>query len=253
MKSKLARLVVTLAIVCFPALALAHGGENEGGSSGSGGNESELTIVKGPIAALSASSVTIGAYTFVINSATEFEDLLGNHTTIDAFKVGDFAKAKGVQSGADLIATEIELEDEEHPSGHHSSSSSSNDDTIFSRCEFPHMELVRRGIERAVRDALLDRNISSSVSVKTKLLNKEKKSLISSTAASNGVVVSSSNSSSDDLVTLSGSIEQQSCAGTVRVKVRIKGKNKQNGQKVEDTIVSNLSIAGIRLSKSTKK
>ncbi|MBX7144187.1 MAG: hypothetical protein K1X79_07030 [Oligoflexia bacterium] len=256
MKNIIARLFLLAVLTTSPSLAFAHGGEgeNEGGSSGSGGEENDLTIVKGPISAISASSVTIGAYTFVINSSTEFEDASGNHGTIDIFGIGDYAKAKGVQSGSDLIATELELEDEDHPSGeHHSSSSSASKDLIFSRCEFPHMELVRRGIERAVRDALLDRNIKSSVSVKTKLLSKEKQGNISSSAALNGVVVSSSNTSSDDLVSIGGAIEQQQCSGTVRVKVSIKGKNNATGEKVKDTIITNLSISGLRLSKASKK
>jgi hypothetical protein len=70
--------------------------------------KSSDVVQRGDLAALSASSVTVGSLTCPITGRTEFEDLNGNRVTAAAFSIGDFVKLK-CRNG---VAKSLELEDE---------------------------------------------------------------------------------------------------------------------------------------------
>lgn len=68
--------------------------------------------VRGTISALSSGSVTVSSITFAINSSTEFEDLVGRHVPASTFAVGNFVKVEGSPVNGNLVAREIELEND---------------------------------------------------------------------------------------------------------------------------------------------
>lgn len=235
---KMMKLLVLSTLCMAPLAASAHGGESHGGD--------DLVIAKGTITALSSSAVTIAGKTFILNSSTQYEGMNDQSAVLADFSVGDYAKAKGELDGTDLVAQELELENPEHLNGddHGKHNSSSSDDVISSRCEFPNMELVRKALERNIKDSLLERNISSKVSVKAKIVDRDSKQVLSATAAINGVSISSS---SDDIVVLSGSVAPQACSGVVRLKVKVKGTNTDDGSPVSDSFSQELAIQGLRI------
>lgn len=84
---------------------------------------------EGAISAISASSVTVSAKTFALNSSTKLEDALSNHIGLDRFQVGDLVEVKGALVDGSLVATEMELSSDlssgaDDSSGHNSSGNS---------------------------------------------------------------------------------------------------------------------------------
>ncbi len=87
--------------------------------------------IEGTIAALSDVSVTVNAQVIALSTSTEYELANGTPTTLSAFEVGDLVEVKANLINGELVAREMEFEDEgsnDDSSSSSSSSSSGEDD-----------------------------------------------------------------------------------------------------------------------------
>jgi hypothetical protein len=233
---KIHKLMILCVSMLVPLAAQAHESEGHDGE--------EYIIAKGSITAISGVAVTIADKTFTLTENTKFEGMNDQLAALSDFSVGTYAKAKGSMEGDSLIARELELENAEHPHGKDDSKKSSSDDSVVSRCEFPNLNLVRKALERNIKDSLLEQGISSKVSVKAKIVSRDEKQVLSATAAANGIALSSS---ANNLVELTGSVLPQECAGIARFKIKVKGTRLAEGTSIVDSFSSELGIQGMRV------
>lgn len=90
------------------------GGSNSGGSGGgnSGGSgNSERREVRGALQSIGSNQVVVNGTQFVVTGATEYRDENGAVVTASYFTVGMEVKARGFESGGQLVLERLERED----------------------------------------------------------------------------------------------------------------------------------------------
>ena len=214
-------------------------GDDHGGSS----QAASLVIVRGSIAALASDSITVGDQAFVINGSTQFEGLNDQVVDATAFHVGDFVKVKGaIQLDSSIIATEVDLENEDGHDSDHSSNGSGNSGNSSSRqvrlhCTFPNIELVKSAFKQEILRVYDAASVQvRSVKVNAKAVRQTPDSSESGIQVLDGVTVLLN----AGVLSVDGSVALQSCSGNLNLKVRV---NKTDGTSQE--LQATLPIDGV--------
>lgn len=85
------------------------GGSSTGGSSSGSTGGQQTVEAEGNISSLSQNAVVVLGKTFVPTGTTEYRGKNGAVVTLSAFHVGDKVRARGIQSGADVLLQKLEM------------------------------------------------------------------------------------------------------------------------------------------------
>jgi hypothetical protein len=213
--------------------------------------------LRGPIAAIDSSSISVNGISYAIEPTTEFKDLNDRPITVAEFAVGDFVKIKLRESDGVLKLKEVELE---HDAGGGSDDDSDdNDDSDGDspgrggsqknlRCVFPQLEAIEKQIGLAIKQSI-DSSLYSGVEIKVKArrIGAVVAESLDPELLLSGLSIVSGSSASGIEYSLGGSLESlQSCSALHEFRIRTKAFRKPGrSSRVSSTSSSQLTVRGV--------